>query len=128
MCFIDNEAVLKALFKAKDDDLTFAKAIEIATQIEDAAKCAKDTMGHSDEHDVQKVNKRSFKPKFKTKRDFPNRVCGRCGKSHRGKECRYETATCAFYKRIGHLEKICLSKKRQSVTIIISSQKLTKCF
>ena len=58
--FINNEAVLKALFKAKNDDLTFAKAIEIATQIEDAAKCAKDTMGHSDKHvtEVQNVNKK----------------------------------------------------------------------
>ena len=64
MCCIDNEAVLKALFKAKIDDLTFAKAIEIATQIKYTAKCAKDTMGHSYENDVQKVNKRSFKPKI----------------------------------------------------------------
>ena len=64
MCCIDNEVVLKALFKAKNVDLTFPKAIEIATQIEDAAKCARDTMGHSDEHvtEVQRVNKRSFKP------------------------------------------------------------------
>ena len=39
ICSCENEAVLKALFKIKDDDLSFSRAIEIATQIEDAAKC-----------------------------------------------------------------------------------------
>ena len=39
MCSVDNEAVLKALFKIKDD-LSFSKAIEVAMDIEDAAKCA----------------------------------------------------------------------------------------
>ena len=56
-------------------------------------------MGHSGEHvtEVQKVNKRSFKLKFKTKRDFPNGVYRRCGNSHRGNE--YKNATCAFCKK-----------------------------
>ncbi|KAK3729828.1 hypothetical protein RRG08_058147 [Elysia crispata] len=44
ICSCENEAVLKALFKIKDDDLSFSRAIEIATQIEDAAKCAKETV------------------------------------------------------------------------------------
>ena len=47
--------------------MTFAKAIEIATQIEDAAKYVKDTQGHSDEHvtEFQKINIKSFKQKCK---------------------------------------------------------------
>ena len=44
ICSCENEAVMKALFKIKDDDLSFSRAIEIATQIEDAAKCAKETV------------------------------------------------------------------------------------
>eukprot|EP00795_Rhopilema_esculentum_P006058 gene6057-biopygen7749 len=31
ICSVNNEAVLKALFKVKDDELDFARAIEIAT-------------------------------------------------------------------------------------------------
>ena len=41
ICSINNEAVLKALFKVKDDELTFSRAVEIAVETEDAAKVAK---------------------------------------------------------------------------------------
>ena len=40
---IKNEAVLKALFKCKNEDLTFARAVERATETEEAAKVAKKT-------------------------------------------------------------------------------------
>ena len=43
ICPIKNEAVLKALFKCKNEDLTFARAVEIATETEEAAKVAKET-------------------------------------------------------------------------------------
>ncbi|XP_048586178.1 uncharacterized protein LOC116604056 [Nematostella vectensis] len=44
ICSINNEAVLKALFKVKDDELTFVKAVQLAIEIEDAAKVAKETV------------------------------------------------------------------------------------
>ena len=77
-------------FYAKDECkaflFTFAKAIKIATQIKDAVKYAKDTIGHSNEHvtEVQSVNKKIFKPKFKNKIDFPSGACGRRGNFPRG--------------------------------------------
>ena len=40
---MSNEAVLKALFNVNDDQLTFAKAIEVAQEVEDAARVAKET-------------------------------------------------------------------------------------
>ena len=43
ICSANNEAVLKAVFKEEGQDLTFAKAIEIFFQTEDAAKVAKET-------------------------------------------------------------------------------------
>jgi len=43
ICSVSNEAVLKALFKIKDDELTFTRVVEIATKTEDAAKVAKET-------------------------------------------------------------------------------------
>ena len=37
ICSVNNEAVLKALFRMKDDELTFAKAVAVAQETEDAA-------------------------------------------------------------------------------------------
>ena len=44
MCSVNNEAVLKALFKHKEGDLTFAKAVAVAVETEEAAKVAKETV------------------------------------------------------------------------------------
>ena len=44
ICAIKNEAVLKAVFKLRDDELTFSKAVEVAQEIEEAAKVAKETV------------------------------------------------------------------------------------
>ena len=44
ICSIGNEAVLKALFKIKDDELTFSRAVEVTLETEDAAKAAKETV------------------------------------------------------------------------------------
>eukprot|EP00914_Ancora_sagittata_P022662 GHVO01044975.1.p1 GENE.GHVO01044975.1~~GHVO01044975.1.p1 ORF type:complete len:278 (+),score=45.87 GHVO01044975.1:510-1343(+) len=52
---VGNEAILKALFKIKDDDLTFARAIQIAIETEDAAKVAKETVHGSRPKPVNKV-------------------------------------------------------------------------
>ena len=41
MCCMNNEAVLKALFKIKSDELTFTGAVEVATETEYAAKVAR---------------------------------------------------------------------------------------
>ena len=121
MCSVNNEAVLKSLFKMKDNELTFAKAIEMATQIEDAAKYAKETV-YGDTTSVHKMqqakqsqskHKSSLKPKAaKTKREFPEGTCGRCGNSHPGKECRFKSAICRYCKKTGHIEKVCLQKSK----------------
>jgi len=44
ICSVNNEAVLKALFKMKADDLDFHTASQVAIQREDAAKVAKETV------------------------------------------------------------------------------------
>ena len=44
LCSVGNEAVLKALFKVKADELTFARAVEVAAEVEEAAQCARDTV------------------------------------------------------------------------------------
>ena len=57
MCSINNEAVLKALFKVKDLELTFAKAITVAVETEEAAKVAKETVHGSTGRQTEVVNK-----------------------------------------------------------------------
>ena len=44
ICSINNEAVLKALFKINVDELNFEKAIQVATETEEAAMVAKETV------------------------------------------------------------------------------------
>ena len=44
ICSVDNEAVLKTLFKLKDDELKFSNAIRVAQEVEEAAKVAKETV------------------------------------------------------------------------------------
>ena len=44
ICTVNSEMILKALFKVKDDDLTFQRAVEVAQEIEEAAKVAKETV------------------------------------------------------------------------------------
>lgn len=44
ICSVDNEAILKSLFRMKDDELTFSKAVEVAMETEDGAKVEKETV------------------------------------------------------------------------------------
>ena len=41
ICTVKSEVILKALFNVKDGDLTFQRAVELAQEIEEAAKVAK---------------------------------------------------------------------------------------
>ena len=61
ICSINNEAVSKALFKVKDDELTFSRAVEIAVETEDAAKVAKEMVyGSKPTQSVHKVTANKF--------------------------------------------------------------------
>ena len=44
VCFMQNETFLKAVFKEKWGELTFAKAIQIAIEIKETSKVAKETV------------------------------------------------------------------------------------
>ena len=73
ICSVDNEAVLKTLFKLKDDELKFSNAIRVAQEVEEAAKVAEETV-----HAKSKTSKTQEK---KT-------ACFRCGNSgHFSKAC-----------------------------------------
>jgi hypothetical protein len=116
ICSVKNEAVLKALFKVNDDDLTFAKAIQIATETEDAAKVAKETVQGPSSKTVNKVKpKHNPRPMLATNfnRD-PDKAkvkCYRCGKpDHKVPDCKIKDAVCNYCKHKGHLEVACQKK------------------
>ena len=130
ICSLNNEAVLKALFKVKDDELTFTRAIEIAIETEDAAKVDKETV-HGP-HLKQDINK--IQPNRKRKSASPElqsspATCIRCGKpGHNPKECRFKRATCHYCSKIGHLEVACFKKKRDSNILRGERRKTQKIF
>ena len=123
ICSIKNEAVLKALFKCKNEDLTFARAVEIATETEEAAKVAEETaVGPSKSPISLPINKlgqhqsesKSSAPR-QNKSQTESTACRSCGKStHERKNCRFKGAECNFCGKNGHIEAVCFKKKAES--------------
>lgn len=41
-----------------------------------------------------------------------NRKCFRCDRAHHPNTCRFQTATCRYCSKVGHIERACITKKR----------------
>ncbi|XP_067950423.1 uncharacterized protein [Watersipora subatra] len=115
ICSVNIEAVLKALFKVKVDELSFTRAVELATETEDAAKVAKETAHGSKATGVNKVQSEK-KPTINRPSGFSssasqgNRLppsCYRCGKNHLANTCTHNNSQCNFCKELGHIEPAC---------------------
>ena len=112
ICSVDNEAVLKTLFKLKDDELKFSNAIRVAQEVEEAAKVAKETVHGQPSTSVQKV----YHAKSKTSKTQERKTaCFRCGNSgHFSKACPHIKTICSFCKKTGHLQSVCMSRLRDN--------------
>ena len=133
ICAINNEAILKSVFREKEEKLTFAKAVEIATEVEEAAKTAKAQV-YSKPDEVQMIHtkkpqrnnhhhhhQKSPPPPTKPSPSTTAR-CYRCGKNgHAMKDCRLSNAVCNFCGKKGHIEAACITKQRSSKVNLITT-------
>lgn len=136
VCSVENEAILKALFKKQDDQLTFAAALEIAMEVEDAAQVARETIcatttspvvhavrGDSGKNSIRTPAGKPKKAQAYTNH-FPPGNCFRCGQAnHRSQDCRHKTSVCHFCQKQGHIEPACLKKKHAWIHMVRKPKK-----
>ena len=121
ICAINNEAILKSVFREKEEKLTFAKAVEIATEVEETAKTAKAQV-YSKPDEVQMIHTNPQRNNHHHHQKSPPSTrpsasttarCYRCGKNgHAMKDCRLSNAVCNFCGKKGHIEAACITKQR----------------
>ena len=57
--------------------------------------------------------------------EFPTGTCLHCGKTnHRSADCPYKEAICWYCQKLGHLEAVCLTKKRHTQPVKTISKHL----
>ena len=101
----------------KDDELTFARAVEKAAESEEVAKAAKETTYGIGAVPVNKVVKSQFhtKPPRKKSGTNVNKLCQQCGRAgHKPQDCPFRYSECYNCKNTGHLSAVCKSKTTQT--------------
>ena len=121
ICSINNEAVLKARFKVKEDKFTSSRVVEIAVETENEANVAKETVFCSKPaQSVHKVSANKFRKTTASNSKYSTRSkvkCFRCQKTNRvALNFLFKDALCNFCKIKGQLEKVCRKKAKQSST------------
>uniref|UniRef100_A0A0L8GH78 CCHC-type domain-containing protein n=1 Tax=Octopus bimaculoides TaxID=37653 RepID=A0A0L8GH78_OCTBM len=104
ICSVNNEAVLKALFKIKDTELDFARAVQVAIETEDAAKQV---------YEVQQNKNKSPQKNHQQSYSTNQEKCYRCGKAHKATDCPFRETKCHFCDKKGHLQAVCRKKQHQ---------------
>lgn len=91
VCGLKSELVQKKLLSEKD--LTLAKALDVAQAMEAADASTKEMKG-------------TFSSVLRVET-----LCYRCGDAHDAKTCRFKEAKCHKCQKLGHIAKVCRSKK-----------------
>ena len=122
VCGIQDVATQRALLT--EADLTFSKAVEVATAREAAAKDVQ-VMGRQNVNEnVMNISYRKNAPTNRANSNKPssssmsntkpNKQCSGCGALHWRSNCPFKDAVCHKCKRKGHIQKVCFSKTNQS--------------
>ena len=130
ICAINNEDILKSVFREKEEKLTFAKTVEMAAEVEEAAKTAKAQV-YSRSDDVQMIHTKKPQRNHDHHQKSPpptkpsantTAPCYRCRRNgHAMKDCRLSNAVCNFCGKKGHIEETCITKQRSSKVNLIST-------
>ena len=132
------DAAIQRKLLEEEATLTFKRAFELALQIETTRKDTDLLQAHTPKGTaaVNKVNlskPNHPKKKYDNSKWKPNKnwepsnnsspkpgtfssssdstTCHRCGSSnHRGKDCKFINEKCHFCSKVGHIEKVCMSK------------------
>ena len=120
VCSVNNEAILKILFRMKDAELTFSKTVEIAIEAEEAARCAKETVVpdisviglHKVYRNAGGRSQKEATPPRPREKGPSEKKCGRCGgKNHTSERCKYKETICHTCNKKGHLARACQNTK-----------------
>ena len=107
MCGMRNETVQKRLLTK--EDLTFAKALELAETEERASKDAEQLHSRA-QQEVHRV--RQFCPALRPEgKDKGPANCYRCGGKHEQHVCKFRFETCRYCKKKGHIVRVCRRKQ-----------------
>ena len=126
ICAINNEAVLKSVFREPEEKLTFSKPVDIATEVEEAAKTAKAQVYSKPEevHKIQTKKQYHHHQKSSPASKQPSSTqtqCYYCGKKgHAVKDCRLSNPVCKFCGRKGHIEAACITKQKSSKVSLVT--------
>lgn len=107
VCGISDDRIQRRLLGERE--LTFEKAVEIATATEMASRNVMDLGGKTPSGDniVNKVEEEAKPPSFQ-----PKRECYRCGGNHDPSSCKFKNEVCYKCQKKGHMAKVCLGKKK----------------
>ena len=88
-------------------DLTFNKAVSVASARETAAKDVREMGRRTTIHAVGSAHTNKFKPNNGANNSIPNTPCTGCGKLHWRKDCPWKDKECFKCHMKGHLKKYC---------------------
>ena len=132
ICAINNEAVLKSVFCEPEEKLTFSKAVDIAPDVEEAAKTAKAQVYSKPEevHKIQTKKQYHHHQKSSPSSKQPSSTqtqCYCCGKKcHAMRDCRMSNPVCKFCDRNGHIEAACITKQKSSKVSLVTKPTINK--
>jgi hypothetical protein len=112
---INDEHIQRQLLREKD--LNLQKAIDIAQSTAITAQGAKEIINsesHASGSNINVLRNKSFKPQKQFQSH--SKVCMRCGKDHKGVQCKFKDSECYKCGKTGHIQAVCRSKEKHQNT------------